>query len=86
MSTINNSSSHEFLSFTPASHTTAKIRNNTVQRLGLLTRTIGGAASSRTLPVPRQIVNLPPIASKAMATLGAHEKKHKVTVVGSGNW
>ena len=24
--------------------------------------------------------------SRAMATLGAHEGKHKVTIVGSGNW
>jgi hypothetical protein len=24
--------------------------------------------------------------SRTMATLGAYEKRHKVTVVGSGNW
>ena len=65
---------------------TATIRNNAAQRLALLTQTLGASQAPRSSPIPRQIVNFPPAAVKAMATLGSHAKKHKVTVVGSGNW
>ena len=81
-----NSPLHEISSSPDISVDTATIRNIPAQRLALLTRTIGVSTPLRACPIPRQIVNLPPAASKAMATLGSHEKKHKVTVVGSGNW
>ena len=77
---------HEISSPPNFSLNTAKIPSSAAQRLALLTRTITASAPPRACPIPRQIVNLPPAASKAMATLGSHEKKHKVTVVGSGNW
>ena len=52
-----------------------------LRRLVNISASIRNFYTLKQLPVTSRLAGV-----RAMATLGSHEQKHKVTVVGSGNW